>query len=137
MAFRLELCLTEIIFVEIRRKDMSSSECCQCKFELPSFGCTCCNPTWVARTAGWKKIKGSKNWYCCKCQIANKWKVKKPTEDEIRWYVCASCWETATAIYQKDVKESSEDVQPRFLPSLTQVSTSSAPSHVQPLALSP
>ncbi|OLP75443.1 hypothetical protein AK812_SmicGene44752 [Symbiodinium microadriaticum] len=36
--------------------------------------------TWFARSAGWYKVKKSKNWYCLKCVRANQWEVAPQSE---------------------------------------------------------
>ena len=82
--------------------------CCQCSAELRTADCGhSCVPKWIARIAGWKQIKRSKNWYCCKCQIVSRWEVcPPPTADKFNFYVCDLCADAATASYQKDVRAS-------------------------------
>ena len=107
---------------------LDTRKCEHCSVVIaPKAGCReRCDPTWVARTAGWKKMQRSKQWYCYKCLIEKRLDVDVPTAAQIEKHLCTSCSEAAIARYESDVKASSQDVQPHVPPS------SSALSNVPP-----
>ena len=58
--------------------------------------------TWFARSAGWYKVKKSKNWYCLKCVRANQWEVA-PQSESSEQYLCAQCRARASHLYDVDL----------------------------------
>ena len=98
--------------------------CCQCDAELPVADCRkFCDSTWIARGAGWTKVKSSNKFHCCKCQLLNGWEVVVPTADIYTAYMCFRCAADASANYEKDLKATVVRGQP----------SSSSSSYVGPL----
>ena len=79
-----------------------ATECCQCARVLDALQrAQACNMTWFARSAGWYKVKKSKNWYCLKCVRANQWEVA-PQSESGEQYLCAQCRARASHLYDVD-----------------------------------
>ena len=77
-----------------------ATACAQCGCVLERVQCgQSCNETWVARVAGWYKVKKSKNWYCLACVLANQWEGAPPSADEKQQHLCNVCLQHATTMY--------------------------------------
>ena len=109
--------------------------CSQCDRIFDTLQCgQSCNETWVARMAGWYKVKKSKKWYCLKCALSNQWEVTDLSEGDKQQYMCESCLAHTRRMYMADL---AGYTQPSSSPSSTYVGPAYVGPDSQPMVCEP